>query len=114
MGDPRVCHALSSGAEPPGARQPAHYAIIILVARDRKNTAESALGRDAELLLSGSDLTSQAAPMRTVNRSAVVVIPKQPFLDWLRRVDPTGGKLTLADLRRDPSIYLLPECDLEP
>ena len=51
--------------------------------------------------------------MRTVNRSAVVVVPKQPFLDWLHRVDPTSGKLTLADLGDDPSICLLPEYDLE-
>jgi len=52
--------------------------------------------------------------MRTVNRSAVVVIPKQPFLDWLHRVDSSSGKLTLTDLGGDPSIYLLPEFDLAP
>ena len=52
--------------------------------------------------------------MRTVNRSAVVVVPKQPFLDWLHRVDSSSGKLTLTDLGDDPSIYLLAECDLEP
>ena len=51
--------------------------------------------------------------MRAVNRSAVVVVPKQPFLDWLHRVDSSSGKLTLTDLGNDPSIYLLPECDLE-
>jgi len=49
--------------------------------------------------------------MLTVNRSAVVIVPKQPFLDWLHRVDPTSGGLGLADLSRDPSIYLFPECD---
>ena len=52
--------------------------------------------------------------MRTVNRSAVVVVPKQPFLDWLHRVDSSSRKLTLPDRGGDPSIYLLPECDLEP
>src|ERR1700681_1517979 len=52
--------------------------------------------------------------MRTVNRSAVVVVPKQPFLDWLHRVDSTSGRLTLINLRRDPGVYLLPEFDLEP
>jgi len=51
--------------------------------------------------------------MRAVNRSAVVVVPKQPFLDWLHRVDPTSRALTLTDLASDPSIYLLPECDFE-
>lgn len=46
-----------------------------------------------------------------MNRGAVVVVPEQPVLDWLRRVDPTSAELMLADLGQDPSIYLLPECD---
>jgi len=101
-------------AESSGAKEPAHYAIIAPVAGDRRNPAETALGRDVELLLSGSGPTSQAVHMRTVNRSAVVVVPKQPFLDWLHRVDSSSRKLTLTDLGADPSIYLLPERDLEP
>jgi len=48
-----------------------------------------------------------------INRSAIVVRPGQPFLDWLHRVDPTSSHLTLDDLRRQPTIYLLPECDSE-
>jgi hypothetical protein len=44
-----------------------------------------------------------------INRSAIVVSPAQPFLDWLHRVDPTSAHLTLDDLRREPTIYLLPE-----
>lgn len=40
-------------------------------------------------------------------------MPAQPFLDWLHRVDPTSADLTLADLRREPTIYLLPEYDCE-
>jgi len=51
--------------------------------------------------------------MRTVNRSAVVVIPRQPFLDWLHRVGSSSGTLTVTDLGDDPSIYLLPECEVE-
>jgi hypothetical protein len=47
--------------------------------------------------------------MNTMNRSAVVVTPAQPFLDWLHRVDASSADLTLEDLRVDPSIYLLPE-----
>jgi hypothetical protein len=46
-----------------------------------------------------------------INRSAVVVRPGQPFLNWLHRVDPTSAHLTLDVLRRQPTIYLLPECD---
>jgi len=50
--------------------------------------------------------------MRTWNRLAVVV--EQPFRDWLRSVDPTSADLTLADLQRDPTVYLLPEADDDP
>jgi hypothetical protein len=41
-----------------------------------------------------------------LNRSAVVVKPKQPFLDWLRTADPTSGGITLGELEQDPTIYL--------
>lgn len=51
--------------------------------------------------------------MLTINRAAVVVQPKQPFLDWLRGVDPTSHHLTLDELRADATVYLLPECDSE-
>jgi len=51
--------------------------------------------------------------MRTLNRAAVMVVPKQPFLDWLRDVDPSNQDLTMEEVCADPSIYLLPECDLE-
>jgi len=51
--------------------------------------------------------------MITVNRTAIVVMPGQPFLDWLHRADPTSGELNLEDLRREPTIYLLSECENE-
>ena len=51
--------------------------------------------------------------MVTTNRSAIVVMPGQPFLDWLHRVDPTSGELSLEDIRREPTVYLLPECENE-
>ena len=49
----------------------------------------------------------------TINRTAIVIIPGRPFLDWLQRADPTSGELSLQDLRREPTIYLLPECENE-
>ena len=51
--------------------------------------------------------------MKTINRSALVVKPAQPFLDWLHRVDPTSTHLTVDNLRLEPTIYLLPEWDTE-
>ena len=49
--------------------------------------------------------------MDTINRSALIVKPTQLFLDWLHEVDPTSTHLTLEDLQREPTIYLVPECD---
>jgi hypothetical protein len=51
--------------------------------------------------------------MHLVNRSALLVKPAQPFLDWLQRVDPTSAQLTLEDLAREPTIYPLPEWETE-
>jgi hypothetical protein len=51
--------------------------------------------------------------MDIINRSAIIVKPAQPFLEWLHRVDPTSAHLTLDDLRREPTIYLLPEWGIE-
>ena len=48
--------------------------------------------------------------MLALNRSVIVVRPKPPFLDWLHAADPTSATLTLADLAREPTIYLVPEC----
>jgi hypothetical protein len=48
-----------------------------------------------------------------LNRSAIVVKPRQPFLDWLHTADPTSHRLTLCELTREPRIYLIPECDTE-
>ena len=48
-----------------------------------------------------------------LNRSAIVVKPRPPFLDWLHTADPTSHRLTLCELTREPRIYLIPECDTE-
>ena len=48
-----------------------------------------------------------------LNRSALIVTPKQPFLDWLHSIDPTSKDLTLEGLGKDPDIYLIPECEDE-
>jgi hypothetical protein len=49
--------------------------------------------------------------MITINRTAIVGMPGQAFLDWLQRADPTSGGLSLEDLRREPAACLLPECE---
>ncbi|MEO0631501.1 MAG: hypothetical protein AAFY46_12375, partial [Planctomycetota bacterium] len=46
---------------------------------------------------------------RILNRGAIVVMPSEPFLDWLHRVDPTSRDCGLDDLRVEPSVYLVPD-----
>ena len=48
--------------------------------------------------------------MKVLNLSALVVTPKQRFLDWLHTADPTSRDITLQELAHEPSIYLIPEC----
>ena len=43
--------------------------------------------------------------MGVLNRSAVVITSRQPYLDWTKQDDTTG----VAELvRREPHVYLLP------
>ena len=47
--------------------------------------------------------------MKIVNRYALVVVPKQPFLNWLHSADPTSADITLAEVSDEPSVYLIRE-----
>lgn len=51
------------------------------------------------------------AGMQEINRSAIIVVPKQPFLDWLQAIDSTNDDVALTDLEQEPDIYLVPECE---
>jgi hypothetical protein len=51
--------------------------------------------------------------MFMVNRSIVIIRPKQPYLDWVNRVEDTDRKWEMADVSSEPSTYLLPEIDDE-
>lgn len=42
-----------------------------------------------------------------LNRVAIVLLPKQPVLDWIMRVDPNPPNLTLDELRHEPDIFLV-------
>ena len=56
-------------------------------------------------------LLFREARLREVNRSAIAVTPKQPFLHWLHSVDRSSSGLKLHDLSREPTIYLVRECE---
>lgn len=49
-------------------------------------------------------------PRFTINRSLIVILPKQPALDWLMQVDdPNPLEISLEELRREPDAFLLPQ-----
>ena len=49
-------------------------------------------------------------PHLTVNRHLVILVHKQPFLDWLLEADPNPLKrITLDDLRDDNEAFLIPD-----
>ena len=48
--------------------------------------------------------------MDIINRSAAIVIPKQPFLEWAKLDDETGiAPAVYQTMREEPNVYLLPE-----
>jgi hypothetical protein len=48
---------------------------------------------------------------RTINRAALIVRPRQPYVDWANSVDDDGPRAILQELRTDPSIYLVESID---
>src|SRR5207245_2805492 len=52
--------------------------------------------------------------MRLINRSAIIVKPKQPYIDWANHCDDGGPILTLAAGRRDPHVFLADDLEDEP
>ena len=55
------------------------------------------------------DFTMNSTPRFTLNRTVVLLVPKQPFLDWLNNVDPDDQTLTVDDLRDDNEVFLIPQ-----
>lgn len=51
--------------------------------------------------------------MKTVNRTAIEVRPLQPFLTWLKHVDPSSVGFTVKELQQDAALYLIPDFEDE-
>lgn len=48
--------------------------------------------------------------MEILNRSAVIVKPRPPYLEWARGDDDEGlAESVFEDLHSEPTVYLLPE-----
>jgi len=49
--------------------------------------------------------------MQNINRTAVVVKPKQPFIDWLKSIPDDDFDYTLEQISADNLIFLIPQSD---
>ncbi|SHN45014.1 hypothetical protein SAMN05192549_1344 [Duganella sacchari] len=47
------------------------------------------------------------SPRFTINRHLIILMPKQPVLDWIKRVDPNPPNLTLDQLRLEQNAFLI-------
>ncbi len=53
--------------------------------------------------------------MEILNRSAVIVKPRRPYLEWARRDDAEGlAESVFETLHAEPTVYLLPEYEDPP
>jgi len=52
-------------------------------------------------------------PRFTINRGVIILMPKQPFLDWIMRVDPIPSNLTLEEIRREQDGFLVSQESIE-
>jgi hypothetical protein len=56
----------------------------------------------------------QDYPRLTINRGLIVLIPKQPVLDWIMRVDPNPPLgLTLEELSQEQDAFLVSQRAVE-
>jgi len=47
--------------------------------------------------------------MQTVNRNSFLVKPKQPYVDWINAQPDQDIPVTLAEIRRECTVFLIPE-----
>lgn len=52
-------------------------------------------------------------PRFTINRHLIVLLPKQPVLDWIMRVDSNPPDITLGELRQEQDAFLVSDASLE-
>ena len=51
--------------------------------------------------------------MQLINRTALVVVPKQPYIDWANTLDDTGPKLNIDAPHYEYNVYLIDDVEDE-
>ena len=49
--------------------------------------------------------------MQSINRTAVIIKPKQPFVDWINSTPDDSSNYTLEQVNRENITFLIPEYD---
>ena len=49
--------------------------------------------------------------MQSINRAAVVIKPKQPFVDWINSMPDDSSDYTLERINKDNLTFLIPQYD---
>jgi hypothetical protein len=47
-----------------------------------------------------------------INRSALIVTAKQPFVEWLHSVDASSQDIGLSEINHEPTVYLVPPFEM--
>jgi len=49
--------------------------------------------------------------MKTLNRTLIVITPKQPYIDWLKSLEVSGFDFVLENYQNDGGCYLIDETE---
>ena len=56
-------------------------------------------------------MVKEVLTMQRINRTAAIIKPNQPFVDWLNSLPDDGHVYTLKELSADNLTFLIPEAD---
>lgn len=51
----------------------------------------------------------QSTPRFTISRHLIILMPRQPALDWIKQADPNSPDVSLDEVRQEQNAYLVPE-----
>jgi hypothetical protein len=61
----------------------------------------------------GIEYENNSVELPTVNRGAIILEPTEAYLEWAKSCPDGDTELTLEELRKDSTVYLIPDCDYE-
>lgn len=65
-------------------------------------------------MIDRAEIDEDAGELPTVNRFAVLLVPTEAFCRWANSCPGGGSEVSREDVRREPTVYLIPEGDGDP